>query len=155
MRTFADKLGRQWSIDLTFGDIKRIRQRMGVDLMGLSDKDDEGKTLLHRIRDDLETALNLVYVAIEPEAQRLRVSDEEFGQSLDGDSAAGALAALWGAVADFFQGLRPIVSAEAEKVMAMRRMVAAILGSMTEAQQIACGVSPTEQAEPAACPSTG
>jgi len=152
MPRFTDSTGREWSVELTFGDIKRIRSRMGVDLMGLLDGD---PPLVDRLRDDLELSLNLVFAAVEPEAVRLNVSDEEFGRSLGGPAAAGALAALWGAIADFFRGLRPAATAAAERVMALRRSAAALLTMVIEMdRQEGSGESPTGQAVHAACSST-
>ena len=130
MRTFKDTAGREWYIDLTVGEIKRIRRRMaGLDLLCLLDGD---PPLSDRLRDDLELMLNVVYAAIEPQALNAGVSDEEFGQALDGDTAAGAISAMWGAVADFFRCLRPAAVQEVEQIMTMRLAAGLLMIAMEE-----------------------
>jgi hypothetical protein len=72
---------------------------MGVDLLGLMDGE---PPLVNRIRDDLVLAIDVLFATIEPQAEMLGVSDEQFGLSLDGTAASEAVSALWGAIADFF-----------------------------------------------------
>ncbi len=151
MPRFADSTGRTWNLDLTVGDIKRIRRRMGIDLMGLLDGEPR---LVDRIRDDLELAINLVFAAIEPQAEAAGVTDEQFGHALTGEAASAALAALWGAVADFFRFLRPAATAAAERVMMLRRTAGAILAMMADAGPMPSGDSSIGQPGPADLPPT-
>jgi len=152
MRTFADSKGREWHIDLTVGEIKRIRSRLGVDLLCLLEGD---PPLVNRLRDDLELILNLVYAAIEPQAEAAGVDDIEFGQSLDGPTAAAAIEAMWGAVLDFFRPLRLEVAAAAERVMILRQLAAQMLAEADAEQAAGLGEPSTEPQEPLALTPTG
>ena len=150
MARFTDNQGRQWLVEFTIGDIRRIARRTGIDLMGLLDKpaaDSAGPRLLDRLQTDLSLVIDLVFAAVEPQAVERNLSDEDFGRSLDGAAAGAAETALWEALADFFQPLRPEMAAAVQQILAMRNLTVAVLALAITLK--ACGVSAGERPGPA------
>ena len=82
MRTFKDNSGRTWTVELNVHQMKRIRARLGVDLV------------------------DILWVCVEEEAKAAGVTDEQFGRSLAGDSIETATAAFLDELVDFFPGAR-------------------------------------------------
>lgn len=155
MASFTDNQGRQWTVELTVGDVKRIRRRTGIDLMGLMDPVGNdgaaGKMLVDAIRDDLVMLIDLLYAILEPAAALRGVGDEDFGKALDGQACGAAVAAFWESVADFFRPLRPEATAAALRVLAARRVAIAVLATAMSPQPspMPCGGSSGDAAGPA------
>jgi len=151
MARFTDNQGRQWLVEFTIGDIRRIARRTGIDLMGLLDKGTlqtpDGPRLLDRLQTDLSLVIDLVFAAVEPQAVERNLSDEDFGRSLDGAAAGAAETALWEAVANFFQPLRPEMAAAVQQILAMRNLTVAVLALAITLK--ACGGSAGERPAPA------
>ena len=71
---------------------------MGVDLV---DAIDEGR-LLTRLADDPALLVDTLFVCVMDEAEKRGVTDEQFGESLGGDTLGGAIHALTWEIVDFF-----------------------------------------------------
>ncbi|MEM1213786.1 MAG: hypothetical protein AAGI68_15970 [Planctomycetota bacterium] len=100
MARFTDGEGREWSLRLTVGGIKRVKEAMDMDLSEVIESD-----TLERLQHVL-TATEVLWLLIEPEAERHGVTAASFGESLAGDEYAAALEALLEAVVDFSPGPR-------------------------------------------------
>jgi len=104
MFAFKDVEGRAWNLDLTIGDVKRVRSLTGVDLLDAR----EGK-ILSELANDPCVTVDILYAIVKPEADSRGMTDEQFGQSLDGDSLRQAVDALVAALIDFFLRFQPPV----------------------------------------------
>jgi len=102
MKTFRDTAGQEWTIALTIGAAKRLRDLAGIDLLALDAGD---PPLATRLTTDVILAVDALFVAIKPQADALGVTDEQFGERLGGTAAKDGLAALFEEMADFYQSL--------------------------------------------------
>ena len=101
MKTFRDNAGRDWTIAVNVASIKRLRDVLDVDLMGVIEGD-----LLQRLYADPILLVDVVYVLCKPRADELGVTDEQFGQAMGGDAIELATAALVDEIIDFFPNRR-------------------------------------------------
>lgn len=109
MRTFKDNAGRTWSVSLNVLQMKRIRARLGIDLVNVIALEPDGKVkvdLVDRIATDPCLLVDILWVCVEDEAKVAGVSDEDFGRSLAGDSIECATAAFLDELVDFFPGAK-------------------------------------------------
>jgi hypothetical protein len=112
MHTFADHTGRIWTVTIHVQAVKRCRALAGVDLYGLVDEKFEG---LSKLLSDPCGLVDVLYVLCKDEADKLGVSDEDFGRSLGGDSLERASTAFLEELTDFFPD--PRVRAGMRRVM--------------------------------------
>lgn len=98
MATFVDLKNRTWNIVVTVGTVKRVRDLLGVDLLGIVS---DAKALEGLINDP-ETLVNLVYACLKPDLDAVGVSDLEFGESMAGDVLDAATSAFLDALTNFF-----------------------------------------------------
>lgn len=96
MATFRDGAGRQWAVEANGDTLRRVRDRLGVNL---------GKQPAEGLMPLLGDTLGLVdvlYVLCQPQAEAAGVSDEEFGRAAGGPVLADARDALVAAMAEFY-----------------------------------------------------
>ena len=98
MKTFKDKDGRDWQIELTIGAARRVRDLLGVNLLEL-DKGDP--PLLTQLGTDEMLLVDVIYCLIKPQADAAEVTDEMFGCSLDGEAVWSACNAFYAELIDF------------------------------------------------------
>jgi hypothetical protein len=117
MKIFKDALGTEWTIDLKFGTVKRVKEVAELDLLDL----DEGR-LLEKLLDDAFTFVNALYVACKPQADERGITDEQFGGRLSGDTIELARKAFMEELIAFFPSRKRKILAEAlataEKIQA-------------------------------------
>ncbi len=89
MKVFTDNAGRVWTVAINVNAIKRVRTLANVNLLEVI----EG-TLLERLIRDPVLLCDVVYAVCKPEADKVGVSDEEFGQAMAGDAIDHATKAL-------------------------------------------------------------
>lgn len=109
MHSFIDSAGRNWTVRVDVGAVKRVRTVLGIDLMQVGEKrtsDGRKPGVLERLSSDPVLLVDVIYVLCEEQAKRLGVSDEEFGRAMLGDALDGAVKAMLGAVVDFFPNPR-------------------------------------------------
>jgi hypothetical protein len=97
MRVFKDNAGRSWSISVNIASAKRVRDVLKFDLLDLA-----GGNIFDRLGDDPILAANVLWVLVMPDAAKLGVTDEQFGEALGGDAFDAATDALVEEVFDFF-----------------------------------------------------
>jgi hypothetical protein len=116
MRTFEDKTGHKWRIDLTIGAVTRVKQASE----GRFDLFDAGKNnLAETLWTDVETFWELLWLLIEPEAQALDppVGAAQFGERMAAACLINARQAFFAEWTDFFQTLqRPDQALPLEKL---------------------------------------
>ncbi len=109
MHIFKDNRGRQWEVELNVRQMKRLRDRLGVDLVNVIGTDAGGGVkvdTLDRIASDPCLLVDILWVLCEQSANSTGVTDDEFGSSLAGDSIEEATRALLDELVDFFPGAR-------------------------------------------------
>ena len=76
----TDTAGREWQVVINVGTLRRIRERLDVDLMSLVEKHNN---LIERLASDVVLVCDLIYVIVMDQATNLGVNDEQFGQAHD------------------------------------------------------------------------
>lgn len=100
MTSYTDNCGRKWVLDLTIDEMARVRDSRGYDLVNVVVGDPPP---IAALADDLVTVVRIIYSIVQPQADKLRVSEADFLRAHDGEVASAAEAAFWEALADFFQ----------------------------------------------------
>ncbi len=102
-----------WEIALNYTSMKRVKERLKVDL---ADPMSGDPPLFTRLNLDFELLCNVVYVLCEPQASQRGISDEQFGVLLGPNAIADANEALFDEWRDFFRQVRrPEMAALLEK----------------------------------------
>lgn len=102
---WTDEAGNTWSTRITINTIRRVRERLGVDLLGVFES-----KLLSQLGSDPELLVNLIYVVCQPAAEERGISDEAFGELLVGDTIEQAASAFVEGLCDFFpRGRRAVL----------------------------------------------
>ena len=105
MHVFTDNAGRVWTASLNVATLKRVRALAGVDLASAILVGRDGKveaSLLERLASDPALLVDALYALCKDEADRLGVSDEDFGRAMAGDAILAATDALLDEIVDFF-----------------------------------------------------
>ena len=105
MHTFTDNAGRVWTANLNVATLKRVRALAGVDLASAILVERDGRveaSLLERLASDPALLVDALYALCKDEADKLKVTDEDFGRAMAGDAILGATDALLDEIVDFF-----------------------------------------------------
>lgn len=97
MRTFTDKTGQPWTIDLTVGHLLNIKTSIGLNLM------DEPET----IPSSIEKMVDIIWITCIEDAKKLGLSARDFAMRLDGNILTEAWGAWMEEWTDFFVRLSP------------------------------------------------
>jgi hypothetical protein len=114
MRAFKDNAGRTWTVAINVAAIKRVRGLAGVDLFGLVDDGFKG---LAKLLGDPIDLVDVLYVLCKDEADKLGITDEDFGRAMAGDAIGSASDAFLEELTDFFPdprvraGMRKVIDA--------------------------------------------
>jgi len=103
VRAFKDTAGRTWIISIHVSAIKRVRGLLGIDLYKLID--DKFKALGELLADPVQL-IDVIYCLCKEEADKLGISDEEFGRAMGGDVIEHAANAFLEELTDFFPDAR-------------------------------------------------
>ena len=98
MKTFTDAASRTWTVNVNVATVKRVKELLEIDLTKLID--DKAKPLAELISDPIKL-VDVVYVLCKTQADAEKVSDEDFGRAMWGDSIYAAADAFLGAWIDF------------------------------------------------------
>lgn len=125
MQEFLDSGGRRWVLRLTLGDVKRVMDELGVNLLNLSQFADssEGSVTMRLINDDLFVA-QIVATLLKKQAESYAV--ENILDQFDGATMKRAAEAFLAEFAFFFKE-RQSAAAEAfvEEVQKARAAIGA------------------------------
>ena len=140
MKSFTDNKGRAWEIVVTVATVKRVRGLCKVDLNSIVELDKNNKPsaeLLERLSSDPVLLVDVLYAICKPQADKLGVSDEDFGEAMAGDAIEHATTALLEEVIDFFPEakrmvMRKILSASRRFSRAARKKLEAELNGEFE-----------------------
>lgn len=97
-RTFSDNQGRKWIVSITAADLKRVRLATGVRLDSLIE---DRLQPLARLFSDIEQFVNVIYLLCESQADKLKLTDVDFGRAMVGDHIEEARDSFVRALADF------------------------------------------------------
>lgn len=103
MRNFTDADGRYWNVEVVIPTVRRVRERLQVELLEIVDVNGE---LFQRIAKDPCLLCDVLFVICQRQAESMQVTDEDFGRALRGDALELATEALLYAIADFFPNQR-------------------------------------------------
>lgn len=147
---FADTTGRTWVIELNVSTVKRVEALTGVNVPRLTA--DHCRPLAELLGDVIKLA-DVLFALVKGEADRLGVTDEEFGRSLSGEVLERAADSLVRALCDFFPRQRVLLRsliAKAEEVESLARdRVTDRLTALTADQILRSIGSPSVTASPA------
>lgn len=117
MTQFTDRHGNAWHIDITIASLRRVRSMMGLDLANITLPRDGGhdQPLMTELAMAPDLLVDVVYVLVKPQADAREMSDEQFGESLDGEALASLQDAFWEALRLFFHSTRRTDSESAIK----------------------------------------
>lgn len=105
MKSFSDNTGRNWTLAVNVGTIKRVRALCGVDLANIITMEagqNPKVDLLDRLANDPVLLVDVLYAVCKEEADKNNVSDVDFGRAMAGDAIELATAALLDEIIDFF-----------------------------------------------------
>lgn len=83
MHAFTDNLGRVWTLTINVSQDKRCRALAGVNLFALVERDTA--PLAGLLADPVKLA-DVLYVLCKDQADAAKVTDEDFGRGLAGDT---------------------------------------------------------------------
>ncbi len=86
---WTDREGRRWSVTITVGTLKRVKELVEVNLLDVFDG-----VLLNRLADDPVLLANTLYAVCKPQADERGIDDLAFGELLVGDTIEAAAQAL-------------------------------------------------------------
>ncbi|MCG3179663.1 MAG: hypothetical protein BIFFINMI_02004 [Phycisphaerae bacterium] len=118
MKSFTDTAGRSWDIVVNVDTIKRVRDLLGVNLLGIVEP---GNDLVDRLAEDVILVCDILFAVVKPQAGERNVSDADFGKALSGDVIDTATTALLEELIDFFPSRRRAILRQAwEKVVKVK-----------------------------------
>ncbi len=113
MTKFKDNLGKSWSIELTVGSARRMKELISVDIMQIID----GDALLVRINRDPALVCDMLYCICKPQADERKIDDQAFGELIGGfDIIIAARKALFEEIVNFFPAEKPMIMRQMAKL---------------------------------------
>jgi hypothetical protein len=100
MKTFTDRQGRSWTIEVNYTSLRRVKATAGVDLTKLVDPQAD---IVGQLTSDPFILFDCLVAILQPQLDERGLTAEQFGESLDEESADKAAVALIEAAIDFFQ----------------------------------------------------
>jgi hypothetical protein len=97
--TFADTTGKRWSLKLTYAQVKKMHEQIGLDIETCVEK---GLAPLAALSKKPSKLIEALYCVAEDQLTAAGVTPGKFGGSFDGDVLWAAWNALVAAVIDFF-----------------------------------------------------
>jgi len=94
MQTFTDITGRKWTVVITIGTVKRVKARLHLDMLDI-------ESVMKQVQDFIFLC-DVLYVVCQDEADKLGITDEQFGHLLGGPVLLQAKEAFIEAYMAFF-----------------------------------------------------
>jgi len=128
VQSFTDRHNRKWLIEINVALAKKVRALTGVDLYRLVEN--EFAKLQELLRDPI-TLVDVIYVLCKEQADAAKLTDEQFGAGLAGQTVVAAADAFFEAFVSFSQDQR--TAAVLRSMKAKGEAAVSIL--LTEAEQ--------------------
>ena len=112
MKSFSDNKGRTWTLEVTVATVKRVRGLCKVDLNSIVELDKNNRPsaeLLERLSSDPVLLVDVLFAVCKPQADKLGITDEDFGEAMAGDAIEHATNALLEEIIDFFPEAKRVV----------------------------------------------
>ncbi len=123
MHSFKDANGKAWEININVATVRRLRGSvLKLDLMALVE--DKCKPLAKLIGDPCDL-VDVLYLLCQEQADKLGITDEDFGRALGGDSLEQAANAFYEEYIDFFPDAK--VRANLRKMLTKVKEIGTIL----------------------------
>lgn len=103
MSKFADRMGHEWTVEITSGHLKPLRRDFGIDLRDALKSEGEKNSLAEAIGDP-EKFEQMLWVLCGDQATAAGIEPEDFAYRFNGEATRNAALAVWEATLDFFQG---------------------------------------------------
>lgn len=97
-RAVKDSQGRTWEIRLDVSAFKRIEKLTGIRIQNVTDGE-----MWERLASDPVAVVDVLYAAVKPQCDSLRLTDEAFGQAMTAGIIEQATDALIEELNDFFR----------------------------------------------------
>jgi hypothetical protein len=94
MQTFTDIHGRTWTVAISIGTVKRVKNRLGIDMLDI-------QPFMKQVQ-DIMTLCDVLYVVCQDEAEKNGMTDEQFASVLAGPTLRTAREAFMEAFLAFF-----------------------------------------------------
>ena len=102
MKAFKDDAGRTWNLAITAGSAKRVRGLLnGVDILQPQSGNPPLYLAVHR---DVILLVDIIFCLVKPEADAQSISDEAFGEAMNGEAVELTYRAFMAELSDFFRG---------------------------------------------------
>lgn len=133
MLAFRDKQGRSWEPEVNVVTIGRVRLALGINLLELllqANAPDDNGTLAERLSDPC-LLVDVLYLLCKDQADRLGITDDDFGRSMTPDGIEDGWGAVLEGIVSFSpRGLRPAHQRILEKARAYQRAAEAKIEAM-------------------------
>ena len=126
MKTFTDRQGRSWTIEINYTTLRRVRAITGIDLTRIVDPK---SNVMEQLTGDPFVLFDCLVAILQPQLDERELTPEQFGEALDEESGDKASMALIEAIIDFFpEGKRMLLRRALTKVLtaAERRQLATL-----------------------------
>lgn len=126
MKTFTDRFGNQWTLDIAVPEIKAVREALGINLFDAFAGD---YGLYSEIISDPEKLVAVAYVLCRDQVAAKAMTAEEFGHGMAGDALRALGDAFGEALVDFFPNARAreLVRATLQKMRELVELRASVL----------------------------
>jgi len=98
MREFIDEQGRSWGVRVDVATIRKVREKVGIDLTKAMDSQENLRCLV----DDVVSLVDVLHVLCLDQCAHRNVSADDFATALYGDAISRATSALMESIIDFF-----------------------------------------------------
>ncbi len=98
MPTFKDALDREWSIEITVGEIRRLRKELGINLTAVFDRD---SNVLQALASDPVILVDTLCILLEDTIKKRGLDEQSFNAGLVGDGIERAVNCLVDAIVLF------------------------------------------------------
>lgn len=126
MKSFTDRQGRSWTIEINYTSLRRVHALTGINLTRIVDPQ---ANVMEQLTGDPFILFDCLVAILQPQLDAKEVTAEQFGEALDEESGDKASMALIEAIIDFFpEGKRMLLKRALTKVLtaAERRQLATL-----------------------------
>lgn len=96
--------GREWMLTVNVGTVKAVRAALNINLLDLLPSGD-GPGVMAKLADPC-ILVDVLWVLCREQAEKVSLTDAQFGAMFDGESIEAATLALFHGIADFFPAAR-------------------------------------------------
>ncbi len=103
MRSFIDKTGESWPVEITLGTLLRVKYATGHDMLNVAAPVKDEQPLAVRLVREADTLATVLTAVVQPFLRGKSISDEAFADRLGGKAIDDGMIALLEEWADFFR----------------------------------------------------